>query len=172
MTPSIPSAATDFTITRTVDAPRATVWKAFTEARHLAQWWGPAGFVMFKTSLDLRPGGSFHYGMRAPDGSEMWGKFVYREIEEPGRIVFVNMFSDPEGGTARAPFFDGAWPLEVLNEMTLTEQDGKTTITLRGGPTGATQAEIDLFHANHPSMRQGFGATFDQLDAYLRAAAL
>jgi uncharacterized protein YndB with AHSA1/START domain len=50
-------------------------------------------------TIDLRVGGIYHYGMIAPDGSPMWGKFVFREIVAPERMVFVNSFSDEAGGT-------------------------------------------------------------------------
>ena len=61
------------------------------------------------SKMDLRPGGTYHYGMRTPDGKEMWGRFVYREIIPPERIVFVNSFSDPEGGITRHPMAP-TWP--------------------------------------------------------------
>lgn len=51
--------------------------------------------------MDLRPGGVYHYCMRSPDGHDMWGRFVYREIVKPERIVFINSFSDEMGGLAR-----------------------------------------------------------------------
>jgi uncharacterized protein YndB with AHSA1/START domain len=102
-------------------------------------------------------------------GHEMYGRFVYREIAAPGRLVFINSFSDAEGGITRAPFpqLNQAWPLEVLNDMTLTEKGGKTTLTLRGRPINATEEERGIFAGMHDSMRQGFGGTFDQLAAYL-----
>jgi uncharacterized protein YndB with AHSA1/START domain len=155
-----------FTVSRTFQAPRALVWKAHSEIEHLAKWWGPKGFTWLKGTLDFRPGGMFHYGMRAPNGSEMWGKFVYREIAAPERIVFVNSFSDPACGTTRAPFA-ADWPLEVLNELTLTEQDGRTTLTLRGSPLNATEVEKQRFEAMRSSMNQGFNGAFDRLEAYL-----
>lgn len=155
-----------FTVSRTFSAPRSLVWTAHSEIAHLAKWWGPKGFEWLKGTLDFRPGGMFHYGMRAPNGSEMWGKFVYREIAAPERIVFVNSFSDAAGGTTRAPFA-ADWPLEVLNTLTLTEEDGRTTLTLRGSPLNATEAEKQRFEAMRPSMNQGFNGTFDQLEAYL-----
>ena len=71
---------------------------AWTEAEHLARWWGPKGFPISVVKLDLRSGGVFLYSMRFPEGHEMGGKFVYREIAEPGRLVFINSFSDAEGG--------------------------------------------------------------------------
>ena len=92
------SMAREFIIARVFDAPRDLVWKAWTEAEHLARWWGPKGFPISVVKLDLRPGSVFLYSMRFPEGHEMWGKFVYREIAEPGRLVFINSFSDAEGG--------------------------------------------------------------------------
>jgi len=163
------TAEPELVITRVFNAPRALVWKAWTEAERLAQWWGPKGFTMGVCTLALRPGGVFHYSMRTPDGHEMWGKFVYREIVAPERIVFTNSFADASGATIRAPF-SADWPLEVLNTLTLSEHDGRTTLTLRGAPVNATEAERRTFEAGRSSMQQGFAATFDQLAAYLAQA--
>jgi uncharacterized protein YndB with AHSA1/START domain len=156
----------EFSITRTFDAPRDLVFQVFTDSEHLAQWWGPKGFTWVSATLDLRPGGRFHYCMRSPDGHNMWGKFVYREIVPPERIVFVNSFSDEKGNTIRAPF-NSDWPLEVLNTVTFTEHAGRTTLTLRGGPINATEAERRTFDASHKLMEQGFSGTLDHLAEYL-----
>jgi uncharacterized protein YndB with AHSA1/START domain len=160
---------TDFTIARTFNAPRERVWKAFTSAEALGKWWGPKGSSIRVIAFDFRPGGIFHYAMAFQPGHDMYGRFIYREIEEPSRIVFVNSFSDANGGITRAPFpqLGDKWPLEVLNEMTFTEADGKTTISLRGGPINATEEERRTFASMADSMRQGFGGTFDQLEQYL-----
>ena len=162
-------ADTDFTISRTFDAPRERVWKAWSDAAALAQWWGPKGATIRVIKLDFRPGGMFHYAMAFQPGHEMYGRFNYREMAPPERLVFVNSFSDAEGGITRAPFpqLEGKWPLEVLNTMTLTEAGGKTTLALRGGPINATAEERKIFAGMHDSMRGGFGGTFDQLAGYL-----
>jgi uncharacterized protein YndB with AHSA1/START domain len=157
---------TEFSIMRVFDAPREQVWKAFTESDRLMHWWGPKGFKMQVAKLDLRPGGSFHYGMRGPNGQDMWGKFVYREIVAPERLVWVNSFSDEAGNVARHPMAAG-WPLEMLNSMRLTEQDGNTTLTLVSNPINATEEERNTFQAGHKSMQGGFTGTFDQLAEYL-----
>ncbi len=128
----------EFASEHDVDAPRDLVWKAWTEPDRLARWWGPAGFEMRVRSLDLRPGGVFHYSIRPPNGREMWGRFVYREVVPQERIVFVNSFSDANCGVTRNPWIAG-WPLEVLNTLTLSEHDGKTKLTLRGGPINASE---------------------------------
>jgi uncharacterized protein YndB with AHSA1/START domain len=159
----------ELVITRIFDAPRALVFKAWTEAERLAQWWGPKNFTMGVVRHDLRPGGYFHYSMRSPQGDEMWGKFVYREIVAPERIVFVNCFADAGGNIVRNPWLE-VWPLEILNTLTLTEKAGKTTLVLRGAPIDATEGERQAFAAMQKSMHQGFAGTFDQLDAYLAKA--
>jgi uncharacterized protein YndB with AHSA1/START domain len=159
----------ELVITRVFDAPRELVWQAFTEADRLARWWGPTGFAMLVSRLDLRPGGVFHYSMRSPDGRVMWGRFVYREIAAPERLVFVNSFSDDEGNVIRSPF-SPTWPLEVLNTLTLSETGGRTTVTLRGGPINSTEEERETFWNAQDSLRQGFAGTFDQLAAYLAEA--
>ena len=154
-------------ITRVLDAPRSLVWKLNSEAEHLARWWGPKGLTWVSGTLDFRPGGRFHYHMRGEGGYELWGKFEYREIEEPRRIVWVNSFSDPSGGTVRAPFMP-EFPLEILNALTFTEDAGRTVLRLQSAPLDASAEEWAIFKGMHPSMQQGFGGTFDQLKAYLQ----
>ena len=159
----------DFVCFRTFNAPRNLVWKAWTSAEALGQWWGPKGATVRVINFDLRPGGMFHYAFAFQPGHEMYGRFVYREIVAPERLVFVNSFSDPDGGITRAPFpqLKDKWPLEVLNVMRLTELAGETTLTLRASPLNASEDEYAMFAGNIDSMRQGYGGTFDKLAEYL-----
>jgi uncharacterized protein YndB with AHSA1/START domain len=129
--------AAEFSISREFDAPLPLVFKAWSEAEHLAKWWGPNGFNIEVKTLDFRPGGMFHYYLKNDAGMEMWGKFVYREIEAPNRIVYVSSFSDAAGRVTRA-FFSESFPLEVLNILSFSEENGKTTVTLRGCPLNAS----------------------------------
>lgn len=156
----------EFVIRRRFDAPRDLVFRVWTEGEHLARWWGPKGFTIELIKFDPRPGGLFHYSMRTPDGTEMWGKFVYREIVKPERIVWVNSFSDPEGNTIRPPFAPD-FPLEILNTVTFTEEGSQTVLTLRGVPINATTAEDQIFTGMHDSMHDGWTGTLDQLAAEL-----
>jgi uncharacterized protein YndB with AHSA1/START domain len=162
------SAATgkQLVITRTLNAPRTLVFKAWSEAERLAQWWGPKGFELTVYKLEFRPGGEFHYGMKSAEGFEMFGKFVYGEIAEPGKIGFVSSFADKDGNTIRAPFSE-VWPLEMRNVLMLEEQDGKTMLTLSGGPVNATEEERKIYEGMFDSMQQGFSGTFDKLDEFL-----
>ncbi|HEY0968650.1 MAG TPA: SRPBCC domain-containing protein [Opitutaceae bacterium] len=167
---STPSPA-PFRLTRTFHAPRDLVWRAWTERDHLMRWFGPKGITIPVCSLDLRRGGVFHYCMRLPDGGEMWGRWVFREITPPERIVWVNSFSNPQGGLARPPF-DEAWPTEMLCVATLSEQGNRTTVTLESTAINATPEETKVFDRNHESMRQGWTGTFDQLETHLATPAV
>src|SRR4029079_771124 len=128
------------------------------------------GFTMPVAKLDFRPGGTFHYCMQSADGHQMWGKFTYREIVAPERIVLVNSFSDEAGGITRHPM-SATWPLEMLSTFTLAEENGRTTATVHWVPLNATEEEIKTFNAAHDGMKQGWAGTFDQLDAYLAKAS-
>jgi uncharacterized protein YndB with AHSA1/START domain len=156
----------ELVITRIFNAPRELVFKAWTELEHLKHWWGPKGFSLSVSKFDIRPGGVFHYCMRSSEGQEMWGKFVYHEIVAPEKLVFVNSFSDAEGNTVRAPFSQ-TFPLKIQNILTFTEHEGKTTLSMRGGPIDATEEELQFFYSMRDSMQQGFAGTFSQLDDYL-----
>jgi uncharacterized protein YndB with AHSA1/START domain len=160
-------AGEEFEVSRELNAPIKLVWDLWTKPEHLAKWWGPKDFEMQDLKLDLREGGMFHYSMKGPGDFIMWGKFVFREVAAPHRLIFLVSFSDEKGGTTRAPM--GAnWPLEVLSTLTLTEKNGKTVLTMKGVPFHATQEEIATYKAGFSGMQQGFKGTFEQLEEYLQ----
>ena len=109
--------------------------------------------------MDLRVGGTYHYGMQTPDGNVMWGKFVYREITPPERLVFINSFSDEAGGLTRHPLAP-SWPLEMLSIFTFEEQPRRQDQVHRAlAPYNATAEEQKTFDAGHASMTQGWSGT-------------
>src|SRR5436309_7085220 len=75
-----PLATRELTITRVFDAPRALVFKMWTEPAHMAQWWGPHGFTNPVCEMDVRAGGRLRIVMRAPDGVEYPMSGTFREI--------------------------------------------------------------------------------------------
>lgn len=156
----------EITITRAFKAPKSLVFKAFSQDTALQQWWGPKGFQTEVISFAFKPQGIFHYNFQSPDGLQMWGKFVYREMEPNTKIVFVNSFSDERGNSIRAPFSEN-WPLEMQNVLTLEESNGNTTLKLQIAPYNASEAEIKTFSENHENMELGFQGTFDRLEDYL-----
>jgi uncharacterized protein YndB with AHSA1/START domain len=155
-----------FVISRSFDASRTLLWKALTEPERMAKWWGPKGFPVAAAKMDFRPGGRYLYGMKTPDGETMWGRFIYREIEEPSRIVLVNSFSDENGGITRHPM-SPSWPLEMLSVFSLTTEGERTRLTIRWLPINATDEERATFAGARESMKQGWGGTLDQLTEYL-----
>lgn len=156
-----------FVISREFDAPRERVWQAWTEPARLQQWFSPKGFSVIKADLDLRAGGTYHYGMRMADGREVWGKWLIREVKRPERLVFINTFSDPQGGLTRHPFSPD-WPQKMLSTITFAEKGRGTLLTIEWAPVDATAAETKTFDSGRPGMTQGWSGTFENLTNYLK----
>jgi uncharacterized protein YndB with AHSA1/START domain len=162
--------AGEFVMSRVFDAPRDLLWKFFTDPERMKQWWGPKGFKVLAAKMDLRPGGTYHYGMQAPNGQTMWGKFVYREVIPQERMVFINSFSDEKGGITRHPGNEN-WPLEMLSTFSFEDAPGgKTKFTVTWTPHNASEDERKAFDSSRQSMQQGWGGTMEQLEAYLANA--
>ena len=140
-------------ITRILDAPRSLVFKAWTDPKHVAQWWGPHGFTTPVCELDVRPGGAIRIHMRGPDGTVYPMTGVYQEIVEPERLVFTGAALDEEGN----PLF------EVLNTVTLAEQGGKTTLTLQARVVKSTAEAIPYLEG----MEAGWEQSLERLEAHL-----
>lgn len=156
----------EFVISRLLQAPRDLVFACFTDPEHMKQWWGPKGVTVIASRMDLRPGGFYHYGMRTPDGSAMWGKFTYREIDKPSRIVLVSTFSDEAGGVTRHPMAP-TWPLQMLSTFLFEEEGDGTRLTIKWLPLDPTDEERTTFEAGFAGMNQGWSGTFEQLEGYL-----
>jgi len=160
----------DFAMTRVFDAPRALLWQCFTDPERMKHWWGPKGFKVITSKMDLCIGGTYHYGMQTPNGGAMWGLFTYREIVPQQKLVFVNSFSDEKGGVTRHPG-SPTWPLYMLSTFTFEDApDGKTKFTVRWQTLNATAEEQKTFDTMRDSMTQGWSGTMEQLAAYLASA--
>jgi uncharacterized protein YndB with AHSA1/START domain len=107
-------------VTRLLDAPRALVFKAWTQPEHIARWWGPQGFTIIACAMDIRIGGRFRQCQRSPDGVDFWKQGVYREIVEPERIVFTFAWEDAHGNPGH----------ETLVTVRFEDVGGKTRLTL------------------------------------------
>jgi len=143
---------------RIFDAWRALVWRAYTEPERVARWWAPTGWTTPVCTMDVRPGGVWHYCFRGPNGEEAWGKATYLEIVKPERIVYTDGFSDAEGN------LNEQLPTSQVT-VAFTERDGATTITCR--IRFASVADLDTTLAM--GMVEGFGQTWDHLAAELAA---
>ncbi len=153
----------ELVIVRVFDAPRALVWKAWTEPQRLKQWWGPRTFTTSVAKIDLRVGGAFLYCMRQADGKDIWGTGVYREIVPLKRIVYTDSFADEKGNVVPATYYGMSrdFPLEMQVTVTFEDHDGKTKLTLHhvGIPAGP-----DREGAN-----QGWNESLDKLAETLAA---
>ncbi|MDQ6867802.1 MAG: SRPBCC family protein [Pseudomonadota bacterium] len=74
--------------TRVFDAPRELVFEAWTNPKHLVQWWGPNGFTTTIRAIDVRPDGVWRFVMHGPDGVDYENRIVYNEIVKPERLVY------------------------------------------------------------------------------------
>jgi uncharacterized protein YndB with AHSA1/START domain len=157
----------EFVTTRLLNAPVELVWKAFTEADRVAKWWGPKGFTMVVKELNFVTNGMCHYHMYAPDGNQMWGRFVYGEINPMTSVEFILSFSDKDKNAVRHSSAQD-WPLEIYNLLTFHDENGKTKLVLKGNPYNATNEEIETYRSNFESMKMGFNGTWDQLEEYLK----
>jgi uncharacterized protein YndB with AHSA1/START domain len=141
--------AQEIEITRVYDAPRALVWRAWTEPEELVQWWGPPGWStpIETVTMDVRPGGHFRLTSIADDGVEMPVVGVYREVVEPERLVL-----DEPG--------EGSWHDGSESTVTLTDLgDGRTEVVIR-----AIVRTTDDMRQN---AERGMRETFDRLADHL-----
>lgn len=158
-----------FVIFRLVDAPRERVWRAWAEGKELAAWMGPKGAETGRADLDFRVGGSYHYSMKF-GGVEMWGLYTYQEIVKPEKLVFVQQFSDKDRGLSRHPMSPN-WPKKMLTTVHFQEFGPKTLISLYWDPIDPSDVERKTFTDAMPGMNQGWGGSFDRLDAFLKEEA-
>jgi uncharacterized protein YndB with AHSA1/START domain len=113
------------TITRTFDAPRALVWRAWTDPEQLMKWWGPEHHPAVQMSMDVRPGGVWRNCLRSVEtGNDLWHHGTFREVVPMERLVFTFVWEE-EGERG------------VENIVTITfEDEGKnrTRMTLHQTP--------------------------------------
>lgn len=143
----------ELVLTRIFDAPRELVFKAWTDAKHVSQWWGPHGFANPICELDLRPGGTMLIHMRGPDGTVYPMTGVYQEVVRPERLVFTSGALDADGN----PLF------EVLTTVTFTEESGKTKQILKARVIKRT-AQAAPYLAG---MEAGWTQSLERLAAYV-----
>lgn len=146
----------DLVMTREFNAPRELVFKAWTDARQVAQWWGPKGFTNPVCELDVRVGGAIRIHMRAPDGVVYPMTGVFEEIDEPKRLVFVSSALDDKGNS----MFD------IRNVVSFVEQRGKTVLTLQARIITATAQAPQYLQG----MEMGWAQTLERLGIYLQSA--
>ena len=142
----------EIVLSRVFDAPRETVFEAFTSIQHVDHWWGPNGFVTKTSRMEVRAGGEWIFTMKHPEYGEFKGRVRYRSVTRPSRLEYIHdegVDNDPRA-------------FEV--EITFEEQHGKTRVTMRSVfPTVAEFERVKGFGAV-----QGGEQTLARLSDYLK----
>jgi uncharacterized protein YndB with AHSA1/START domain len=146
----------ELTITRVFDAPRAVVFKAWTDPGQLAQWWGPKDFTNPICEFEARVGGKLRIHMRAPDGAVYPMMGVVREIVPPERLAFTNIAIDQAGRHL----------LEGFTTVTFAEKNRKTEMTLHTRASAVAAEAV----AYLTGMETGWTMSIDKLETLLANA--
>jgi uncharacterized protein YndB with AHSA1/START domain len=144
----------EIVISRIIDAPRELVFEAFTELRHLSQWWGPDGFTTTTRSFEFRAGGEWVFVMHGPDGTDYSEWISWTEITPPERIALVH-------GERRGD------PSAFESILTFTSEGTATRIEMRTvfPSKEARDQAVEKYHAIEAGQQ-----TLGNLAAYLTKA--
>lgn len=140
-------------LTRLLDAPRALVFRVWTQPEHIVRWWGPRGFALAHCDMEPRPGGKYRFCMRERGHKDHWLHGVYREISPPEKLSFTFVWERDDG--SESP--------ETLVTVTLDEEGAKTRLTLH-------QAVFETVEIRD-GHRGGWSDSLDMLTEYLAEAA-
>lgn len=139
---------------RVFDAPRELVFEAWTNPKHVAQWWGPRGFTNTIHEMDVRPGGVWRLVMHGPDGVDYHNRIVFLEVVKPERLVYKH---EPR---------EGSEPVSFRVTVTFLEREGKTELTMR--MVFPSVEERDYVVQKHGAI-EGANQTMERLAEYLRS---
>jgi len=146
--------AHDLVISRLLQAPRAALWRAWSEPELLKQWWCPKPWTTEVRAFDFRPGGDFHTFMQGPDGGTSDNPGCFLDIVPQSRIVSTSMLTG--GWRPATPWM----PMTAI--ITLADEDGGTRYTAKAMHTDADNRD------RHETMGfyVGWNLCIDQLDAF------
>jgi uncharacterized protein YndB with AHSA1/START domain len=153
---TIPDALTRLNIVRTFEAPRALVWKMWTDPAHVAVWWAPEHFTTPVVKMDVRPGGAIHMVMRGPDGSDypFDGRFI--SLDQPETLVMRTWVNHPDGSR---------W-FEVEQTIRFEEDGDRTIMRFDAVVQQATADAVGPLSG----MEAGWTQSLDKLDRHIRSA--
>ena len=141
----------EIVVSRTIEAPRRSVFEAFTSASHLAQWCAPRGGKITTHAFDFKPGGVWDATIQGPDGSAYPNHWLWKEIVPPERIVWLY-------GSGKDD------PHAVPTTLTLVERGATTEVTMRilYGTKEERDEKVAKYYAAH-----GAKQSLDSLAAYV-----
>jgi uncharacterized protein YndB with AHSA1/START domain len=138
-------------MTRTFNAPRELIFKAYSSCEHLKHWWGPRKYELASCEMEFRPGGKYRFVHKGPDGEEHGFRGEYREIVEPERIVSTFEWEGLPGHIS-------------VDTLTLTEENGVTTYTTNT----VFDSKEDRDGMLQSGMEGGANESMERLDEYLQ----
>jgi uncharacterized protein YndB with AHSA1/START domain len=167
--PTYTTVGNDLIMTRIFNAPRNRVFKAFTDPKELAKWWGPTGFTTPVCESDAQAGGKRHIVMRAPDGREFPMSGTYREVIENERIETTDSVAEhnPEWHAMvneNRPHAKGDLP-DLPWTLTFEDHAGGTKITIQYHFKTAEDRDALI----KLGMTEGWSQSLDKLAALLEA---
>ncbi|MBW1637495.1 ATPase [Microbacterium resistens] len=145
----------EIVVSRVIAAKREQVFEAFTEVRHLSQWWGPEGLTTTTRAFAFGVGGVWEFTMRGPDGIEYPEWIRWEEIARSERITLLH--GEREGD-----------PNAFTTVLSFTTEGAATRVELRTVfPTKALRDQAaEKYHAVEAGSQ-----TLAGLEAYVTTAA-
>ncbi|HEX8854687.1 MAG TPA: SRPBCC domain-containing protein, partial [Thermoleophilaceae bacterium] len=137
-----------FEIKRVLPVEPAVVFRSFSTAHELAQWWGPAGFSVRSLDFDPGVGAGYRIEMQPPEGDPFRLTGEFTEIDPPVRLAFTFVWENPDPDD-----------VETLADLSFRDLDGSTEVVLTQGPF-KTEGRRELH-------RDGWTDTFDKLEQHL-----
>jgi uncharacterized protein YndB with AHSA1/START domain len=137
---------------RTLNAPRAAVYRALTDSEELGKWWGPRGFSAPTVEFEPRVGGSFRIAMQPPDGEMFHLSGEFREVDAPARLAYTFRWDPPDPDDR-----------ETVVTLSLEDRGGGTLVRMTQGDF-ATEARYALHKA-------GWAEAFERLEKLLAATS-
>lgn len=155
---------TAFVITRTFAAPRALVWRTFTEKDLLSRWYGP-GVETVIHELDVRPGGVWKNEMRFGENG-MFEQMNYTVVNPEERLVWESSMTDSNWQPIANPQMPN-WPKTLQAEIEFADDGDGTEIRFTWMPHDASAEEIEVFKSAMDGLGRGWGSGFDTIDEIL-----
>lgn len=146
----------ELSLTRLVDAPRAALWRCWTEPDLLKQWFTPRPWTTPVVEVNVRPGGSSYMVFRGPDGEEFPNRGVYLEVVPGERLVFTDAYTEAWRPSAK-PFMTAI--------VTFADEAGKTRYTARV----RHWSEEDRDRHEEMGFHEGWAKATEQLEELARS---
>ena len=148
-------------MTRTLNAKRELVFKAFTDENMMKEWWGPHGFTNPICKMDVQPNGKWKICMDAPQFPDHWCSGIFLEIVSPERLVFTsNLFMDQNDKLVEDEKDCVKTGIKAINSITLEDLNEKTKLTLNVRVIKLA----DEFKGAVSGMEEGWSQSFERLN--------